>query len=155
VKRADRISSIFWVILSIGLIKWGWDLELGTLAAPDAGFIIFGVGVVMLGLAVAIFTQTLFLKAGPEERKRLWYGQGWRKVLFVLSALLAYVYFLVPLGFLPATFLLLIFLFKWIEPHKWVTAVGISAVMVSATYLVFAYWLGCQLPKGALGFLLG
>ncbi len=154
-KRADRISSIFWVILSIGLIKWGWDLELGTWAAPDAGFIIFGVGVVMLGLAVAIFTQTLFLKAGPEERKRLWYGQGWRKVLFVLFALLAYVYLLAPLGFLPATFLLLIFLFKWIEPHKWVTAVGISAVMVSATYLVFAYWLGCQLPKGPLDFLLG
>jgi hypothetical protein len=155
VKRADRISSIFWMILAIGLIKWGLDLELGTLAAPDAGFIIFGVGIVMLGLAVAIFTQTLFLKAGPGEKKRLWSGQGWRKVLFVLSALLAYVYFLVPLGFLPATFLLLIFLFKWIEPHKWVTAVGISAVMVSATYLVFAYWLGCQLPKGALGFLLG
>ena len=152
-KRADRISSIFWVILSIGLIKWGWDLELGTLAAPDAGFIIFGVGVVMLGLAVAIFTQTLFLKAGLEERKRLWYGQGWRKVLFVLASLLAYSYFLVPLGFLPATFLLLIFLFKWIEPHKWVTAICVSAVMVSVTYLVFAYWLGCQLPKGIFDFL--
>ena len=152
-KRADRISSIFWMILSIGLIKWGLDLELGTLAAPDAGFIIFGVGVVMLGLAVAIFTQTLFLKTGPGERKRLWSGQGWRKVLFVLASLLAYSYFLVPLGFLPATFLLLIFLLRWIEPHKWVTAIGISAVMVSVTYLVFAYWLGCQLPRGLFDFL--
>jgi hypothetical protein len=153
VKRADRISSIFWVLLAIGLIKWGLDLGLGTLAAPDAGFIIFGVGVVMLGLAVAIFTYTLFSKTGPGARKRLWYGQGWRKVLFVLASLSAYSYFLVPLGFLPATFLLLIFLFKWIEPHKWVTAIGVSAVMVSVTYLVFAYWLGCQLPKGIFDFL--
>jgi hypothetical protein len=47
----------------------------------------------------------------------------------------------------------LIFLFKWIEPHKWVTAIGVSAVMVSVTYLVFAYWLGCQLPKGVFDFL--
>ncbi len=152
-KRADRISSIFWMILAIGLIKWGLDLGLGTLAAPDAGFIIFGVGLVMLGLAVAIFTQALFSKTGPGEIKRLWYGQGWRKVLFVLASLLAYSYFLVPLGFLPATFLLLIFLFKWIEPHQWVTAIGVSAVMVSVTYLVFAYWLGCQLPKGIFDFL--
>lgn len=152
-KRADRISSIFWVILSIGLIKWGLDLELGTLAAPDAGFIIFGVGVVMLGLALAIFTQTFLSKTGPGERRRLWSGQGWRKVLFVLASLLAYAYLLVPLGFLPATFLLLFFLFKWIEPHKWVTAIGVSAVMVSVTYLVFAYWLGCQLPRGLFDFL--
>jgi L-lactate permease len=71
----------------------------------------------------------------------------------VLASLLVYSYFLVPLGFLPATFLLLIFLFKWIEPHKWVTAICVSAVMVSVTYLVFAYWLGCQLPKGIFDFL--
>ena len=152
-KRADCISSIFWVILSIGLIKWGWELDLGTLAAPDAGFIIFGVGVVMLGLAVAILIQTLYAKTGLQERKRLWSGQGWRKVVFVLASLIAYSYFLVPLGFLPATFLLLIFLFKWIEPHRWITAIGISAAMVSVTYLVFGYWLGCQLPKGLFDYL--
>jgi hypothetical protein len=126
---------------------------LGALAAPDAGFIIFGVGVVMLGLAVTIFTRTLFIKADPVERKRFWYGQGWKKVLIVLPILFAYVYFFVPLGFLPATFLLLLFLFKWIEPYKWLTAIGISALMVSVTYVVFAYWLGCQLPKGFLNFL--
>jgi len=153
VKRADRISSIFWMILSIGLIKWGLDLDLGALSAPDAGFIIFWVGVAMLGLALAIFTQTFLPKVQTGERKRLWSGQGWRKVLFVLASLLVYAHFLVPLGFLPATFLLLLFLFKWIEPHKWATAIGVSVVMVSVTYVVFAYWLGCQLPKGFFDFL--
>ncbi|MCU0590312.1 MAG: tripartite tricarboxylate transporter TctB family protein [Desulfobacterales bacterium] len=152
-KRADRISSIFWMILSIGLIKWGLDLDLGTLSAPDAGFMIFGVGVAMLGLSLAIFIQTFLSKTQPGERRRLWSGQGWRKVLFVLASLLVYAHLLVPLGFLPTTFLLLLFLFKWIEPHKWGTAIGVSAVMVSVAYVVFAYWLGCQLPKGLFDFL--
>jgi putative tricarboxylic transport membrane protein len=151
-RRADRISSFFWIILSFGLMKWGLDLELGTLAAPDAGFIIFGVGVVMLALALAILMKTLFTETELTHVKKLWPGFGWRKVALLLVALSVYGFLLLSLGFVLDTFLLMFFLLKWIEPHKWLTAIGTSAAMASVTYLVFAYWLGCQLPKGVLDF---
>lgn len=154
-QRSDRITSLFWIFLSIGLIKWGWELELGTLAAPEAGFIIFGVGAVMLALALAILIQALFAKTTLTRTRVLWPGFGWRKVLLVLVALSAYAYLLLRLGFILDTFLLMFFLLKWIEPHKWIVSIGASAAMAAVAYLVFAYGLGCQFPKGLLDFSLG
>ena len=49
-KGRDIISSIFWMIIGIGVCYGGYDLEMGTLHDPGSGFIFFWVGIIMIGL---------------------------------------------------------------------------------------------------------
>jgi putative tricarboxylic transport membrane protein len=140
------------MILAIGLIKSGLDLGIGTLAAPESGFIILWAGLFMLGLSCVIFIQAFFGQTEANKAKPLWAGPGWKKSILVFGSLVAYASLLAPLGFLITSFLLLMFFFKWIEPHKWTTSIWVSLLIVSSAYLVFGYWLGSQLPKGFIEF---
>src|SRR4030042_1577519 len=146
-KHPDLISSLFWIVLALCLIIWGYALELGTLSEPESGFIIFWAGIIMLGLSGAVFIMALREKDKRLERSRQRFGASWRNVIWVTIALALYAYLLSPLGFLVDTFLLLFFLFRVYEPRKWPTTIWVSALMVIVTYLVFDVWLGSQLPK--------
>ena len=149
-KKPDLFSSLFWMILALGLIFWGYGLELGTLSEPESGFIIFWAGILMFGLAGAVWLIAFREKDQQAKRNPLWIGSGWRKAVWVTAALALYAYVLIPVGFLVSTFLFLLFLFRIYEPQKWLTAVWVSALMVIVTYLIFDVWLGSQLPKGFL-----
>jgi putative tricarboxylic transport membrane protein len=149
-KKPDLFSSLFWMVLALCLIFWGYGLELGTLSEPESGFIIFWAGILMFGLSGAVCLITLRQRKTMLEEKPLWVGSGWLKVVWVTAALALYAYVLTPLGFLMSTFLFLLFLFRIYEPQKWLTAIWVSALMVIVTYLVFDVWLGSQLPKGFL-----
>jgi putative tricarboxylic transport membrane protein len=59
-----------------------------------------------------------------------------------------YVVLLDVLGFLVATFLFLLIMFKLVEPQAWTTAFVTSAVAVFASYVVFEWCLESQLPEG-------
>lgn len=149
-KREDLISSFFWVGLGAFLCKRGYDLDLGNLSEPGSGFIIFWMGIVMMGLSIGLFFQTFFQKTVPEKRKPIWSGVRWQKLILVLVSLLLYAYALIPIGFLLSTCLLLILLYKFIEPQKWSIAISGAILTVLVTYVIFYIWLGCQLPKGIL-----
>jgi putative tricarboxylic transport membrane protein len=149
-KSPDLFSSLFWMVLAVCLILWGYGLELGTLSEPDSGFIIFWAGILMFGLSMAVLLIALREKDRQAKRNPLWSGSGWRKVIWVTAALALYAFLLRPLGFLVGTFLFLLFLFRIYEPQKWLTTIWVSALMVIVTYLVFDVWLGSQLPNGFL-----
>jgi hypothetical protein len=70
----------------------------------------------------------------------------------ILAVLFGYSLFLDTLGFLVSTFILLLMLFRFVEPQKWVVAMGGSALASIASYVVFELWLKTQLPRGILGF---
>jgi uncharacterized membrane protein len=81
----------------------------------------------------------------------VWAGIAFKRVLPVLSVLFIYAYLLTPLGFIPATILLLVFLFKAVEPQRWSWAILGAVASTLAAYCVFQLWLQCQLPPGLLG----
>jgi hypothetical protein len=65
-----------------------------------------------------------------------------------VGALLVYNFIFVYLGFILSTILLLLFLFKAIEPQKWSVAVAGALIASLAAYVLFARWLDVQLPVG-------
>ena len=134
----------------MGVGYGGYDLELGTLHDPGSGFMFFWVGLIMVGLSLGIFVQGLRKGAEPQRIGGMFSGLQWRKVIYVLIALSLYAYVFNLLGFILATVLLLIFLFKAIEPQRWSVAILGAVVSSVAAYLVFQVWLGSQLPKGFL-----
>ena len=150
-RRRDIISSLFWMAMGIGISYGGYDLDLGSLRDPGSGFMFFWVGLFMIGLSLVIFIAAFRGKSTKGEMKVFWTDIRWKKVLSVLAALFIYAYVLTPLGFIPTTILLLIFLFKAVDPQKWSWAILGAIICTLASYGLFQLWLGCQLPKGFLG----
>lgn len=151
-KSRDIISSLFWLSIGIGICFGGYTLDLGTLNDPGPGFMFFWVGIIMLVLSASIFIRALKEAPVPGElKKALWTEIRWTKIISVLGALLLYAYILDSLGFILCTILLLIFLFKVVEPQTWPKAVLGAIISTLAAYGLFHFFLGSQLPKGFLG----
>jgi hypothetical protein len=109
---------------------------------------IFWMGVVILILGSVFFLQSF--SAPAEGKKTRWRGVPWQKGVKVMATLFLYVAVFHWLGFILSTFLLLLFLFKGLEPQKWGTAILISALTVGICYLVFNVFLELQFPPGLL-----
>ena len=150
-RTRDIISSLFWAAIGIGISYGGYDLGLGDLHNPGGGFMFFWVGVIMTGLSFGILVQALRQKAIPGEMKSISEGISFKKISSVLAVLFIYAFLLTPLGFIPATILLLIFLFRAVEPIGWAKTILGAVVITLVTYGVFQLWLQCQLPSGLLG----
>jgi putative tricarboxylic transport membrane protein len=147
-RRADIASSLFWMALGAFVVWSGWDLELGTLTDPGSGFLLFWVGLIIIGLAAVVLINALREAAGAPQA--LLAGARWRRVVLVLVALTAYGWVLPQLGFILTTTAVLIFLFKAVEPQRWSIAIGGAIASALIAYLIFKVWLGAQLPAGFL-----
>jgi putative tricarboxylic transport membrane protein len=149
-KNRDLFSSLFWMVIGAGVSYGGYDLELGTLHDPGSGFIFFWVGLIMVGLSLSIFIRALKEKGKAGEMRLIWSEVQWKKIVSVLVALFLYGYFFQTLGFILSAALLLVFLFKAVEPQRWSVAILGAVVSSLVAYVVFQVWLGSQLPKGLL-----
>ena len=150
-KKKDILSSLFWLAVGFGVCYGGYDLELGTLRDPGSGFMFFWVGVIMVGLSLAVLVKAVRMKPDQKGVGLLRGEVRWAKILSVLAALVLYAYVFPHLGFILSTVLLLLFLFKAVEPQKWSWAVLGAVISTLTAYGVFQLWLGTQLPRGFLG----
>ena len=150
-KKKDILSSLFWLAAGFGVCYGGYDLELGTLRDPGSGFMFFWVGVIMTGLSLAVLVKAIRMKPDQKGVGLLRGEVRWAKILSVLAALVLYAYVFTYLGFILSTVLLLLFLFKAVEPQKWSWAVLGAVISTLTAYGVFQLWLGTQLPRGFLG----
>jgi putative tricarboxylic transport membrane protein len=151
VKKRDIISSLFWMAMGIGVCYGGYALDMGTLHDPGSGFMFFWVGIIMIGLSVGILIPAMKETAVAGELKILWTGIQWKKVVIILVALFLYAFVFVPLGFILSTVLLLIFLFKAVEPQRWSWAILGAIISTLSAYGIFHLWLRSPLPRGFLG----
>ncbi len=151
-KKRDRVSSLIWLLLAVYICIESLRLPLGSLRDPGPGFLPLVVGVILGVLSMVNFGQA---RADISQTPGgSWYSrERWKHLVGVLVALFAYAGVLDLLGFLTATFLLLIYLFRYgLEPSRWVWAIGGSAMASVSCYVVFELWLQTQLPKGIFGF---
>jgi hypothetical protein len=107
--------------------------------APDSGFLPLIYGILLAGLALAAVSQ--ILAGGPVAVQ-----EEIRKPLLVLAALTAAVAALPMAGFAISVFLLLLFLYRFVERLPLLNALLVSAATTGALYLVFKTWLGVPLP---------
>ncbi len=150
--KADQASSIFWLIFSVAVVYGSFRLGLGTLMHPGPGFLPFWCGGILAALSALVFLKgKLAQRVEPGGTLReLWAGMNWPKPVYVVIALLAYVFTFAHLGFLLSMTALLIFLFKAIEPETWLRAIVGAVVASVISYVLFGVWLQVQLPRGFL-----
>jgi putative tricarboxylic transport membrane protein len=66
-------------------------------------------------------------------------------------SLFLYVAVLEWLGFIVATFLLMLVLFRLLEPYRWTTVLFLSLMTMGCAYLFFVVLLESRLPRGIWG----
>lgn len=146
-KDIDRLSGLLFLIFSLYIAYEASKLPLGGFHHPEAGFFPFG-----LGLALLLLSGILLSQAFKRGRLKEWFkfGEGKRRLLLAVAAMVVYVIVLNRLGYMVSTFLIMVFLLKGLEKQKWRTTLLISVPCVVISYITFSWWLGVPLPKGVI-----
>lgn len=147
-KRTYLITHCVWLVLALAVAAEAGRLGFGSFSRPGPGFLPFLAGVVLAALALLALVQTAF--ASPARS-----GVGFKRgdmvrIGTVTGLLFLYVFVWESIGFLTATFLLLLFLFRCIEPLRWRTVFTAASVTLAFTYILFSVLLGARLPTGRL-----
>jgi len=150
VKRTYVVVNIFWLVLSTAVCVESWSLKVGGVHNPGPGFLPFYTAILLGLLALISLLQTL--KESEGSASEIWGGIQFGKLAILLGTLFLYVFLLERLGFLFGTFLLLLVLFRIVEPYGWKTILLSSLLTIGGMYLFFVILLESRLPRGFLGF---
>ena len=148
-KKTYLITYSVWVLLALAVAVESGRLGFGTFGRPGPGFLPFLAGICLAVLAGAGLIQAVLKKPGAET------ASGFRaadilRIGLVSAVLFVYVFLWDVLGFLASTFLLLLFLFRCVEPLRWRTVFVASGLTLAFTYILFSVLLGARLPAGRL-----
>jgi putative tricarboxylic transport membrane protein len=148
-KKQYLIADSLWLILGVAVCFESWNLKIGTFQSPGPGFLPFWAGLFLGLLSLVSLLRTAYSKTVDDEPS-VWTGVKVSKLALVLLALLLYVALLDILGFFPCTLLLLIFLFRAVEPYSWYTVLLASVLSLISVYAVFVLLMDVRLPSGIL-----
>jgi hypothetical protein len=141
----ELVLAAFFVAL--GLL-WVWAaarMPLWQGFAPQSGFMPLWYGITLIGLTAAVVVN-LFIGKEPTKEEPI------GKPLLVLATFAAGIAGLEPMGFGPAMFLMLLFMFVFIERLSIIPSLLVSVTTTAVLFLIFHTWLKVTLPIGPLGF---
>jgi putative tricarboxylic transport membrane protein len=144
--KKELIGALFWLAVSVFAAVQGFALGLGNVQRPGPGFFPFWGGLVLGLLSLSLLIRAL----GGAERLSL-SGIRWWMLVLVVGALLGYLVFLEPLGFVLVSFLFLFLLFR-LEYAGWLRSAMWSLLATAGAWALFGLWLKTQLPRGPWGF---
>ncbi|MBA4393196.1 MAG: hypothetical protein C0407_06560 [Desulfobacca sp.] len=150
IKNPDQTSSLFWLVVGIGIIIGSLKYGFGTLVSPGAGFITFFAGAILCFLSLILLVSSIRNRKLQGGLGELWKGLEVGKAIYVLSLLAVYALVLQTLGFLVCTFLLLSLLFRVKAEYSFRRVILLSFLISTGAYLLFDFWLRVPLPKGIL-----
>ncbi len=149
--RKEIISGGFWLCVAITVLFASLRLSLGPYDNPGAGFLAFWAGLLLAGLSGALIWSGLRRKADATALVDLWRGRQWSVPFVVTAALIFYSLALIKLGYLIATFGLMVALFSF---GKIKLPMAIPGALLASlfTFALFDWFLKMPLPRGIFGF---
>lgn len=150
VMKRDLVTGLVWMGIGLLFCAGALSYKLIHLGAYGPGFYPFIVAcaLVLLSAALILGSYRSREEAAPDTSAE----KGLRKIVLALIGLFGFGIFLPYAGFLLTTFILLLFLLRFIEPVRWVAAVFTAAATTGVCYALFVRWLGVQMPRGILYF---
>jgi hypothetical protein len=147
----DKITSLFFLLLSIYVCIESYWLGLGAFSNPKAGLFPFISGILLGFFSILGFFDKMPLRQAFRDAGntiRLW---KLKKTIYTLIVLFAYVFLLKKLGFALCTFLLVFFIYAVLEPKRLKMGILVAVLSTAACYFIFQVVINAQLPKGFLG----
>ncbi len=157
-----RISKNTWGAAGIGaatLVYFveAWKLPFGSPSSPGLGFMPVLGALSVLGLCLIVIARELFRpgdRSGPEvdrfDEEEKGESSGLKKPLLLGAALLVYPLGFVFVGFIPATFFLLLISLRVMEYRGWAASLIMACLITLASYGIFSYFLDVRFPRGIL-----
>ncbi len=117
------------------------QLAFGVVSSPKAGFlpVLAGTAGVVLSLALLIGQLGKAKLSAPERI-------DWTKFIFIIIGFIFYVMALNIIGYLAATFIFLVYLFKVADTAGWTAALILAAGSSLVLYWLFDSFLAVTLP---------
>lgn len=146
----EKAACLIWLgfggFFSVGSIKYG----VGSLSEPGPGFFPLAAGLMLSLTAIGHLAQLIRKPSSSTPEGTLWAEARWGRGVAVLVGLILYAFTVNFLGYIIATFLLMLVFFSLYDWKKWRMALIGSLVVISVTYMVFCVWLKVQFPAGLL-----
>ena len=149
-KKTYIFANLFWTGLAVAVCIESLQLQIGSFHQSGPAFLPFLAAVLLGILSLISLLQTL--KGTLQDDYNAWAKMSFLKLGLVVASLFLYVLLLNTLGFLLDTFILLLFLFRVMEPYRWTKVLFASLLTIGAVYAFFVVLLDSRLPKGLLGF---
>ena len=149
--QRNLISSIIWFLLAAFVVIISLGLEVGALNNPQAGFMPFWTGLLIIIFSLVLFAMTYRKRSVAVRWVDLWHKVSWRKIVVVAACLAIYAVVLPWAGYLIATGVLMTLLFRLSSMKIW-TAAFSAALSVGFSYGLFHFILKTPLPRGIWGF---
>jgi len=149
-RKAYIIANFVWLALAATVCVESLRLKVGSLHAPGPAFLPFLAAALLGILSLISLIQTWREK--EEQEAKVWAGTPFVKLALLLAVLFLYTALLQVLGFILGTFMLLLFLFRVVEPVGWKTVFIVTVLTMGGTYLLFGVLIESTFPKGFLGF---
>jgi putative tricarboxylic transport membrane protein len=151
-RRYDTWAAVFLSAVGVLATVEARKLNPGEFGRPGPGFFPFYLALIFTIVSLALIFQFLRSAASEQAAAQRFTRTGRaEKVLATLAGLIVYAFVLEWLGFLLSTLILMLFLFKAIDPLAWPAAIGGSLATSLVSYVVFKIWLQIALPAGLLG----
>jgi hypothetical protein len=154
VEKSDRVSGVFFVLLSLFACQQSIGIGLGSFRHPGPGFLPFSAGALIGVLAFWCLIQSMFPKESRTGEASSEDAEGALpklKLLLICLSLFAYTIAVSWLGFILSTFIFVLFIFYVVEPQRWWRIVIKAILITVGNYMLFVVWLKVNLPKGILG----
>lgn len=143
-------QGLLWLAVGIAATVLSTKYDMGSLSDPGPGALPFGLGLVFIGLSLALMFGGRQREGEAEAHAP--FGPLWRKVVYTSLLLAAVTLALESLGYLLAMFILITVSMLIITPRRWVSALLLGAFSSFFTYVLFDIWLRVPLPGGLFSF---
>jgi len=150
--RYDSLTSLVWFLVGTGIVIYtSLTLKIGTIKQPGTGFLPLLCGMCIAGLGLIVFFKSKGIRK-KSSAESFWKKKPLFQILITIGILLGYAIFLERLGFILATFILMLLIITQVARTSWLIGFLESLIATGCCYLLFGYLLKIQLPKGWLGF---
>lgn len=147
----DVISGCFWLAFSVFIGSQAMSYGVGSFSHPAAGSFLFISSILLGGLSIFLILSALTRKKEKIRPSDIWKGVNRRIVFGVFIAILAYDFLLPILGYLIASFLLMMVLF-YVTRKKILTTIPYAILAMALSYFLFNMLLHIPFPKGLIDF---
>ena len=142
--NVDRFLGVGAVLLAIPVAVASWGFGVGSPKSHGAGFWPLVIAVVMAGLGLTLILRPIPNAGGEAGESR------WGKFGISLVTLLFYVAALEPLGYLPATAVMLLVQLRLVENRSWRSSIAIALAAAVVSLILFRVLLKVSLPTGVI-----
>ncbi len=149
--KREIVSGGFWLCVAIAVLFASVHLGLGSYDNPGPGFMAFWAGLLLAGLSSILLLFNLSGKGKAAALVDLWQGRKWSVSVLVVATLILYGLVLAKLGYIPATFGLMVILFS-VGKIKLPIAIPGALLAALFTFALFNWFLKMPLPRGIFGF---